>query len=112
MQQTNDVYEHILQSHSVDWKFVIGSTKKISAQKINIMSDAHDPYELEANAMGGNIQVENAKTKFDGKENQGTSPDIATTIRSLKVELQSSWDENKRVIKALEEQNQLTASIL
>ena len=32
------------------------------AKKINIMNDAHDIYELETDAMGENIQVENAET--------------------------------------------------
>ena len=32
------------------------------AKKINIMNDAQDPYELETDAMGENIQVENAET--------------------------------------------------
>ena len=32
------------------------------AKKINIMNDAKDPYEPEANAMGENIQVENDET--------------------------------------------------
>ena len=32
------------------------------AKKINIMNDAQDPYEPKTDAMGENIQVENAKT--------------------------------------------------
>ena len=32
------------------------------AKKINIMDDAHDPYELETDSMGENIQVENDET--------------------------------------------------
>ena len=76
------------------------------------MSDAQDPYELEADAMGGNIQVENAEIEFDGKGNQETSLNIAATIRSLKVELQRCREENERMIKDLEEKNQLTTTIL
>ena len=57
-----------LQSHSADWKVGLGPTKKIIAQKINIMSDAQDPYDFEVDAMGEDIHVENAKKKSMGKE--------------------------------------------
>ena len=53
------------------------------------MSDAHDPYELEVDVVGENIQVENIETEFDGKGNQETSTYIAATIKSPRVELQS-----------------------
>ena len=72
MQLANDVYEHILQSHSAYWKVGLGPTKKIISQKINIMSDAQDPYDLEVDAMGEDIHIDNAETKFDGKGNQET----------------------------------------
>ena len=38
-------------------KFVLGWSKKI-----NIMSNAQDPYEPETDSMGENIQVENVET--------------------------------------------------
>ena len=65
-------------------KFGLGWDKKI-----NIMNDEHDPYEREIDAMGENIQVENAETESNGRRNQEASPDIAATMRILKVELQS-----------------------
>ena len=40
------------------------------------------------------------------------SPDIAATMRSPRVELQSWREDNQRMIKAQEEQNQLNASTL
>ena len=60
------------------------------------MDDAQDPYELEADAMGEDVQVKGAETKFDRKRNQETSPNIAATIKSLRME----------------EQNQLIAAML
>ena len=81
-------------------------------KKINIMSDAHDPYEPETDAMGDNIQIENAKTESNGRRNQETPPDIATTMRSLRVDLQSCREDTERMIKYQEEKNQLNASML
>ena len=57
--------------------------------RINNMNDAHNPYELEADAMGENIQVENAETKYNGRRYQETPPDIETTMKRLRVELES-----------------------
>ena len=66
------------------------------------MDDAHYPYGHGVDSMGKNIQVENAEIEFDGKRNKETSQDIADTIRSLRVELQSYREENERTIKVLE----------
>ena len=88
-------------------KFGLGWTKKI-----NIMNDAQDPYEPETDAMGENIQIENAKTESNGRRNQETPPDIAATMRSLRVDLQSYIEDNERMIKAHEEQNQFNAAML
>ena len=51
------------------------------------MVDAHDPYGDETDDMGENIQIENAKTKSNGRRNQMTPLDIAKTMRNLRVEL-------------------------
>ena len=69
------------------------------------MNDAQDPYELEADAMGENIQVENVETKSNGRRNQETPLDIAATMRIPRVELQSCKEDNERMIKSQEEQN-------
>ena len=82
------------------------------AKKINIMNDAQDPYEPETDAMGENIQVENAEIESNGRRNQETPPAIATTMRSLRVDLQSYREDNANIIKSQEEQNQLNASML
>ena len=50
--------------------------------------------------------------EFDREINQKNSPNLATTIRGLKVELQNCRENNERMVKAQEEQNQLTAAIL
>ena len=76
------------------------------------MNDAQDPYEHKADAMGGNIRVGNFKTKSNGRRYQETPPDIAATMRSLRVELQSCREDNERMIKAQEEKNQLNAAML
>ena len=64
------------------------------------MNDAQDPYEPETDALGENIQVENAETESNGRRNQETPLDIAATMRSLTVELQSCRKDNERMIKA------------
>ena len=75
------------------------------AKKINLMDDAHDPYEPEIDSMGENIQVENAETESNGRRNEETPPDIVATMRSLRVELQSCREDNERMIKSQEDQN-------
>ena len=52
------------------------------------------------------------ETKTNGKKEQESSPDATATIRSMSVELQSCREENKRMIKDMEEKNQLTAAML
>ena len=82
------------------------------AKKINIMDDAHDPYDLDKYSIGENIQVENPEIESNGRRNQETPPDIATTMRSLRVELQSCIEDNERMLKGQENQNQINAAIL
>ena len=62
--------------------------------------------------MGENIRVGNAETKSNGRRYQETPSNIAATMRSLRVGLQSYHEENERMIKAQEEQNQLNAAML
>ena len=69
-------------------------------------------YELEEDTMGEYVQVKNSEIEFDGKRNQENSPHIPATIRILRVKLQSCREENERMIKALEEKNQLTTTML
>ena len=70
------------------------------AKKINIMNDAQNPYEPETDAMGENIHVNNSKTKSNWRRNQETPPNIAATMRSLRVELQIFIEDNETMIKA------------
>ena len=76
------------------------------------MNDAQDPYELKEDAMRENIQVENSYIESNGRRYQETPSDIATTMRSLTVGLRSCKEDNERMIKAQEEQNQLNAAML
>ena len=39
------------------------------AKKINIMNDAHDPYEPETDSMGENIHVQNSEIESNGRRN-------------------------------------------
>ena len=64
------------------------------------MNDAQDPYENEADAMGENIRVGNAKIESNGRRYQDTPPDFAATMRSLRVEIKSYREDNERMIKA------------
>ena len=76
------------------------------------MNDAQDPYEFEEDAMEENVRVGNDKTESNGRINQETPLDIATTMRILRVELQSCREDNERMLKAQEDQNQINAVIL
>ena len=80
--------------------------------RINNINDAQDPYELEAEAMGENIRVENDETKSNVRRYQETPPDVLSTMRILRVELQSYREDNEIMIKAREEKNQLNVAIL
>ena len=64
------------------------------------MNDAQDPYEHEEYAMGENVRVGNAETDSNGRRFQDAPPDFATTMRSLRVEMQSYREDNERMIKA------------
>lgn len=61
--------------------------------------------------MDENLQAGNAKTKTNGQRNQET-PNIAKTVRILRVEIQSCRAYNERLNKGPGEQNQLNATIL
>ena len=67
--------------------------------------DAQNPYEHEEDAMEENVRVGNAETESNGRIFQDTPLDIAATMRSLRVELQSCKEDNERMIKAQEDQN-------
>ena len=73
---------------------------------------ARDPNAYEEDVMGGNVRIGNVETNSNGRRFQDTPLDFATTMRSLGVEIQSYKEDNKRLIKAQEEQNQLNAAIL
>ena len=80
--------------------------------RIDDMNDAQDPYEFEENAMGENVRVGNDETESNGRRFQDTPPDFAATMRSLRVDLQSCREDNERMLKAQEDQNQRNAAIL
>ena len=55
---------------------------------------------------------ENDETESNGRIFQDTPPYFAATMRSLRVEMQSYREDNERLVKAQEEQNQLNAAML
>ena len=57
-------------------------------------------------------ELENVETESNGRIFQETPPDFATTMRSLRVEMQSYREDSERLFKAHEEWNQLDASML
>lgn len=61
--------------------------------------------------MDENLQAGTAKTKTNGQRNQET-PNIAKTVRILRVEIQSCRAYNERLNKGPKEQNQLNATML
>ena len=88
-------------------KWVVGS-----AMRTYGMNDAQDLYEHEEDAMVENVRVGNVETESNGRRFQDTPPDFAATMRSLRVEMQSFREDNERLVKDLEEKNQLNAAML
>ena len=62
--------------------------------------------------MGENVRVGNDETESNGRRFQDTPLDIVATMKSLRVELQSCREDNKRMLKAQEDQNQINAAII
>ena len=62
--------------------------------------------------MGENVQVGNAETESNGRRFQDTPPDFVATMISHRVEMQSYREDNKKLVKAQEEQNQLNVAML
>ena len=58
------------------WRVIVefGKVGFGSAMRINNMNYAHDPYELEVDAMGENIELEVLKQNPMGEEISGDSP--------------------------------------
>ena len=73
---------------------------------------AEDPNVHEEDAMGENVRIGNAETESNGRILQETPPGFAIIMRSLMEEMQSYRADNERLVKALEEKNQLNASML
>ena len=76
------------------------------------MNDAQDPHEHEEDVMGENIHVGNAKIESNGRIFQDTPLDFAATMRSLRVEMQHYREDNEGLVKAQEEQYQLSVAML
>ena len=62
--------------------------------------------------MGDNIRVGNDETESNGRRYWDTPLDFASTMRSLRVEMQSYIENNESLVKAQEDKNQLNASML
>ena len=62
--------------------------------------------------MGENVRVGNDEIESNGRIFQDTPPYFAATMRSLRVDLQSRREENERMLKAQEDQNQINVAIL
>lgn len=62
--------------------------------------------------MDENVQIKNDEIKPNGKREKVTPPNLAKTMRSFRVELQSCGAGNERVIKSKQEKSQLNSSIL
>ena len=83
----------------------IGKWVVDSAMRTHDMNDAHDPYEHEEDAMGGNVRVVNVETESNGRRFQYTPPYFVATVRRLRVEMQSYREDNERLVKVQEEKN-------
>ena len=62
--------------------------------------------------MGENVRVGNDEAESNGRIFQDTPPNIVSTMSSLRVELHSCREDNERMLKAQEDQNQINATIL
>ena len=62
--------------------------------------------------MGENVRVGNDDTESNGRIFQDTPLDFVATMRILRVDLQSCIEDNDRMLKAQEDQNQINAAIL
>ena len=67
--------------------------------------DAHNPYDHEEDVMGENVRVRNDETDSNGRRYQDTPPEFATTMRILRVEMQSYRADNEKLVKAQEDHN-------
>ena len=62
--------------------------------------------------MGENVRIGNVETETNARMFQDAPPYFAATMRSLRVEMQTHREDNERLVKGLEEQNQLNAAML
>ena len=67
------------------------------------MDDAHDPYEATIDSMRENIHDKKIEAESNGRRNQVTPLDIATSTRIIRVELQSCRADNERLTITQEE---------
>ena len=74
--------------------------------------DAYDPNEYKEDAMGENVQIGNTETNSNGRRFQDTPPYFSATMISLRVEMQIHREDNEILVKVVEEQNQLNATML
>ena len=88
-------------------KWVVGSTMRTYDRY-----EARDSYEHAQDTIGENVQIGNAETESNGRILQETPLDFASTMRSLMAKMQSYKEDNERLVKAQEEQNQLNAAML
>ena len=65
--------------------------------------DAKNPHEHKEDSMGENVQVGNADIESNARIYQDTPPNFASTMRILRVEMQSYREYNEILVKAQEE---------
>jgi hypothetical protein len=76
------------------------------------MEDGQGPYSHEEEVRGLNISVGNEETKSNGIEREMEPLELVETMRSLNMEVQSCRDDNERLLKVQEKQNQLNTQLL
>ena len=64
--------------------------------------DAQNPNEYEEDATGQNVQIGNVETESNGRRFQDYPLDFVATMRILRVEMKSHWEDNERLVKDLE----------
>jgi hypothetical protein len=76
------------------------------------MEDAQGSYNHEDEIKGLHISMGNVETESNGHRSKVEPMELVETMRSLQKEVQSYREDNERLIRAQEEQNQINTQLL
>ena len=76
------------------------------------MDEGEFPYNHGEDAKGQDMSVGNAETKTNGHRENVNPREFVETMRSLRMEVQSYREDNERLLKAQEQQNELNTQLV